>query len=243
MIKYLTEWLQWSYYYAPLIPQTRYIKHVIILILLVYILAVFDIRGFLNGMSLFYLTKRQRQKKLRKCSFKESFTYSRCRDEIPKPWMHYYWFVISIYPIIILFIILINVFCNTNPVAQYAVQLLVRGTVCLSIVVSILIECLFFKIGHGYAYDRWIRSPQERKNNPKCQKNATTAFVVAVVGLILSFLFALDGLILNMIGLVLAARAKAQQRSKANAALVISIIGLVFAMLHTVAGAVLAVAS
>ena len=62
MIKYLTEWLQWSYYHAPLIPQTRYIKHVIILILLVYILAVFDIRGFLNGMSLFYLTKRQRQK-------------------------------------------------------------------------------------------------------------------------------------------------------------------------------------
>lgn len=170
MIKYLTEWLHWSYYHAPLIPQTRYIKHVIILILLVYILAVFDIRGFLNGMSLFYLTKRQRQKKLRKCSFKESFTYSRCRDEIPKPWMHYYWFVISIYPIIILFIILVNVFCNTNPVAQYAVQLLVRGTVCLSIVVSILIECLFFKIGHGYAYDRWIRSPQERKNNPKCQK-------------------------------------------------------------------------
>lgn len=168
MIKYLTEWLQWSYYHAPLIPQTRYIKHVIILILLVYILAVFDIRGFLNGMSLFYLTKRQRQKKLRKCSFKESFTYSRCRDEIPKPWMHYYWFVISIYPILILFIILINVFCNTNPVAQYAVQLLVRGTVCLSIVVSILIECLFFKIGHGYAYDRWIRSPQERKNNLKC---------------------------------------------------------------------------
>ena len=52
MIKYLTEWLQWSYYHAPLIPQTRYIKHVIILVLLVYILAVFDIRGFLNGMSL-----------------------------------------------------------------------------------------------------------------------------------------------------------------------------------------------
>lgn len=241
MIKYLTEWLQWSYYHAPLIPQTRYIKHVIILILLVYILAVFDIRGFLNGMSLFYLTKRQRQKKLRKCSFKESFTYSRCRDEIPKPWMHYYWFVISIYPILILFIILINVFCNTNPIAQYAVQLLVRGTVCLSIVVSILIECLFFKIGHGYAYDRWIRSPQERKNNLKCQKNATTAFAVAVVGLILSFLFALDGLVLNMIGLVLAARAKVQQRSKANAALVISIIGLVFAVLHMVVGAVWAV--
>ena len=209
-----------------------------ILILLVYILAVFDIRGFLNGMSLFYLTKRQRQKKLRKCSFKESFTYSRCRDEIPKPWMHYYWFVISIYPILILFIILINVLCNTNPIAQYAVQLLVRGTVCLSIVVSILIECLFFKIGHGYAYDRWIRSPQERKNNLKCQKNATTAFVVAVVGLILSFLFALDGLVLSMIGIVLAARAKAQQRSKANAALVISIIGLVFAVLHMVVGAV-----
>lgn len=62
MIKYLTEWLQWSYYHAPLIPQTRYIKHVIILILLVYILAVFDIRGFLNGMSLFYLTKRQARK-------------------------------------------------------------------------------------------------------------------------------------------------------------------------------------
>lgn len=243
MIKYLTEWLQWSYYHAPLIPQTRYIKHVIILILLVYILAVFDIRGFLNGMSLFYLTKRQRQKKLRKCSFKESFTYSRCRDKIPKPWMHYYWFVISIYPILILFIILINVFCNTNPIAQYAVQLLVRGTVCLSIVVSILIECLFFKIGHGYAYDRWIRSPQERKNNLKCQKNATTAFVVAIVGLILSFLFALDGLVLSMIGLVLAARAKVQQRSKANAALVISIIGLVFAVLHMAVGAVWAVAS
>lgn len=77
MIKYLTEWLQWSYYHASLIPQTRYIKHVIILILLVYILAFFDIGGFLNGMSLFYLTKRQRQKKLRKCSFKESFTYSK----------------------------------------------------------------------------------------------------------------------------------------------------------------------
>lgn len=70
------------------------------------------------------------------------------------------------------------------------------------------------------------------------KKNATTAFVVAIVGLILSFLFALDGLVLSMIGLVLAARAKVQQRSKANAALVISIIGLVFAVLHMVVGAV-----
>ena len=76
------------------------------------------------------------------------------------------------------------------------------------------------------------------KNNLKCQKNATTAFAVAVVGLILSFLFAVDGLVLSMICLVLTARAKAQQRSKANAALVISIIGLVFAVLHMVVGAV-----
>ena len=46
-----------------------------------------------------------------------------------------------------------------------------------------------------------------------------------------------------MIGIVLAARAKVQQRSKANAALVTSIIGLVFAVLHMVVGAVWAVAS
>ena len=48
------------------------------------------------------------------------------------------------------------------------------------------------------------------------KKNATAALVVAIIGLILSLLFALDGLVLSMIGIVLAARAKAQQRSKSK---------------------------
>ena len=128
-------------------------------------------------MSLFYLTKRQRQKKLRKCPFKESLTYSRCRDEIPKPWLYFYWFVLSIYPILLLFIALINVFCGTNPIAQYIVQILARGIFCLSIIISTVIEGLFFKIGHGYAYDRWILSPQERKNKVKYKKNVVGGII------------------------------------------------------------------
>lgn len=64
------------------------------------------------------------------------------------------------------------------------------------------------------------------------KKSATAALVVAIIGLILSLLFALGGLVLSIIGIVLAAKAKAQQWSKANAALVISIIGLVIAVLN-----------
>ena len=63
------------------------------------------------------------------------------------------------------------------------------------------------------------------------KKSATAALVVAIIGLILSLLFALGGLVLSIIGIVLAAKAKAQQWNKANAALVISIIGLVLAVL------------
>ena len=74
------------------------------------------------------------------------------------------------------------------------------------------------------------------------KKNATAALVVAIIGLILSLLFALGGLVLSIIGIVLAAKAKAQQWSKANAALVISIIGLVLAVLNMVVGAILAAA-
>ena len=47
---------------------------------------------------------------------------------------------------------------------------------------------------------------------------------------------------MSIIGIVLAAKAKAQPWSKANAALVISIIGLVLAVLNMVVGAILAAA-
>lgn len=74
------------------------------------------------------------------------------------------------------------------------------------------------------------------------KKSATAALVVAIIGLILSLLFALGRLVLSIIGIVLAAKAKAQQWRKANAALVISIIGLVLAVLNMVVGAILAAA-
>ena len=82
----------------------------------------------------------------------------------------------------------------------------------------------------------------ERRIDMETKKSATAALVVAIIGLILSLLFALGGLVLSIIGIVLAAKAKAQQWSKANAALVISIIGLVLAVLNMVVGAILAAA-
>ena len=128
-----------------------------------------------------------------------------------------------------LFIVFVNIFYKTNPVVQYAVQLLAKGVWYAFLIKIFTIDILFSKFGRNdYAYDRWILSPQDRKNKMKVKhKNATAALVVSIIGLILSLLFYLEGLVLSILGIVLAEKAKAQQWSKANAALLISIIGLV----------------
>ena len=76
----------------------------------------------------------------------------------------------------------------------------------------------------------------------KTNNKLTAALVVSIIGLILSLVFALGGLIVCAIGLVMAVKARAKALGgKATGAMVCSIVGLAFSVLNMIAGAVLAV--
>lgn len=77
VINYIIHCIQWNYQYDPWITADEYNDHPLLSIFLLYILAIFTIRQFLNGMGMHFLTKRQCQKKLRNASLRERLTYSR----------------------------------------------------------------------------------------------------------------------------------------------------------------------
>lgn len=170
----LLEILEQTYLYDPIIPKSEYWKYPVGMIFIEYIVIVAIFRKFLNGMYLFFLTKRQSQKKMRGLTFKESLTYSRFRDEIPNGWIYFYWFVIGFFPSIMIPAFIIQTVYGADPFVEYVIQLFTHTMAAIAILVLVIFEIAFYG-EDGFAYDRWILSPKERKRRlaEKEKKKAT----------------------------------------------------------------------
>lgn len=163
VINYIIHCIQWDYQYDPWITADEYNDHPVLSIFLLYILAIFTIRQFLNGMGMHFLTKRQCQKKLRNASLRERLTYSRLRDEIPTGWMGIYWGIIIFYPSMMFLVVLFQLLYGTDPFIEYVIQLLVKIILFAFGICIGLVLILFYAKGNSLAYDRWLVDPKTRK--------------------------------------------------------------------------------
>lgn len=162
--------MRWSYYYDPWIEVSDYNDNLILSIFLLYLVQIFILRQFLNGMYMHFLTKRQCQKKMRKLTLKERFTYSRCRDEIPTGWIYFYWFIIIIYPIIMTAVMIIQTVYATDPFVEYILQIFEKAILYISGLRSAIILVLFYSKGNSFAYDRWLVDPKTRKERREAKQ-------------------------------------------------------------------------
>lgn len=156
MINYIIHCIQWDYQYDPWITADEYNDHPLLSIFLLYILAIFTIRQFLNGMGMHFLTKRQCQKKLRNASLRERLTYSRFRDEIPTGWMGIYWGIIIFYPSMMFLVVLFQLLYGTDPFIEYVIQILVKIILFAFGICIGLVLILFYAKGNSLAYDMML---------------------------------------------------------------------------------------
>lgn len=136
-------------------------KNQIIVILLCFLIAFLDIRGFLCGIKRYQLNNSAYKKRKKGETFKEWLFYSRYKEEIPKMLRALYYTVLIIHPVcltVCLFAHIITLPLNLGG----ALAFFIAG---FDVIWMLVLALLFWSPGPGYAYERWIT--KKRGQNKK----------------------------------------------------------------------------
>ena len=136
-------------------------KNQIIVILLCFLIAFLDIRGFLYGIKRYQLNNSAYKKRKKGETFKEWLFYSRYKEEIPKMLRVLYYTVLVIHPVCLIacvFAYIITLSLNLGEV----LAIFIAG---FDVVWMLVIALLFWNPRRDYAYERWItkKRGQNRK--------------------------------------------------------------------------------
>ena len=136
-------------------------KNQIIVIVLCFLIAFLDVRGFLYGVKRFQLNNSAYKKRKKGETFKEWLFYSRYKEEIPKTLRVLYYTVLVIHPVCLIacvFTYIITLSLNLGG----ALAIFIAG---FDVVWMLVIALLFWSPGRDYAYERWItkKRGQNRK--------------------------------------------------------------------------------
>ena len=128
------------------------IKGQIVVITSCFLIFLGFIRNFLYGVKRYQLNNSAYKKRKKDESVKEWLLYTRYRNEIPKPLLALYFYILLIHPIglsccIILYFI--NLSYNIGETVAVVIA-------CLDVAISLLLSVLFWSPGKEYAYGRWI---------------------------------------------------------------------------------------
>ena len=139
------------------------VKNQIIVILLSFLIAFLDVRGFLYGIKRYQLNNSAYKKRKKGENFKEWLFYSRYKEEIPKILRVLYYTVLIIHPtclIVCLFVHILTLPLNLGE----ALAFFIAG---FDVVWMLVIGLLFWSPGPGYAYERWITKKRGQKRKKK----------------------------------------------------------------------------
>ena len=138
-------------------------KNQIIVIVLCFLIAFLDVRGFLYGVKRFQLNNSAYKKRKKGETFKEWLFYSSYKEEIPKILRVLYYSILIIHPaclIICLFACAIKMPMKIGGTLAIAVA-------SFDVVWMLVIAVFFWSPGRDYAYERWITKKHGQKRDKK----------------------------------------------------------------------------
>lgn len=138
-------------------------KNQVIVILLCFLIAFLDVRGFLYGIKRYQLNNSAYKKRKKGESFKEWLFYSRYKEELPKMLRVLYYTVLIIHPVCLIacvFAYIITLSLNFGG----ALAIFIAG---FDVVWMLVIALLFWSPGRDYAYERWITKKRGQNRKKK----------------------------------------------------------------------------
>ena len=127
-------------------------KNQIIVILLCFLIAFLDIRGFLYGIKRYQLNNSAYKKRKKGETFKEWLFYSRYKEEIPKMLRVLYYTVLVIHPVCLIACVVACIITLSVNLGE-ALAIFIAG---FDVIWMLVLALLFWSPGPGYAYERWI---------------------------------------------------------------------------------------
>lgn len=138
-----------------------------IMITLMLLVSMVFIHGFIGGFIHHLLNKNAIKKRRKGQTIKESLTFSRFKDVLPKSCFIFYYFIIVLHFVFLLVIsIFIMIDCSADSIRKVFGFLFCFDCVWISVVW--LLFCS--PNSKSYAYDRWFE--KETKKNKKQKKKA-----------------------------------------------------------------------
>ena len=136
-------------------------KNQIIVILLSFLIAFLDVRGFFYGIKRYQLNNSAYKKRKKEETFKEWLFYSRYKEEIPKILRVLYYTVLIIHPTCLIVCLIVHIITLPLNLGE-ALAFFIAG---FDVVWMLVIGLLFWSPGRDYAYERWItkKRGQNRK--------------------------------------------------------------------------------
>ena len=138
-------------------------KNQIIVILLSFLIAFLDVRGFFYGIKRYQLNNSAYKKRKKEETFKEWLFYSRYKEEIPKMLRVLYYTVLVIHPVCLIACLIVHIITLPLNLGE-ALAFFIAG---FDVVWMLVIGVLFWSPGRDYAYERWITKKRGQKQNKK----------------------------------------------------------------------------
>ena len=138
-------------------------KNQIIVILLSFLIAFLDVRGFFYGIKRYQLNNSAYKKRKKEETFKEWLFYSRYKEEIPKILRVLYYTVLIIHPTCLIVCLIVHIITLPLNLGE-ALAFFIAG---FDVVWMLVIGLLFWSPGRDYAYERWITKKRGQKQNKK----------------------------------------------------------------------------
>ena len=131
----------------------------VVVVVLFFLISLFDIRGFLYGIMRYQLNNSAYKKRKMGENFKEWLFYSRYKGEIPKVLRILYYTVLTIHPVCAIICVLVDVIGVTSNLGWFlAVTIVIFDSAWM-----LIIGLFFWSPGRDYAYERWVRKKRGRK--------------------------------------------------------------------------------
>ena len=138
-------------------------KNQVIVILLCFLIAFLDIRGFLYGIKRYQLNNSAYKKRKKGETFKEWLFYGRYKEEIPKILRVFYYTVLIIHPVCLIACVFAHIITLPLNLGE-ALAFFIAG---FDVVWMLVIALLFWNPGPDYAYERWITKKRGQKRKDR----------------------------------------------------------------------------
>ena len=139
------------------------LSHQIIVIVLMYLVSIWLLRGFIDGVKRYLLNNSAYKKSKKTETFKDWLFYDKYREMFPKALLVFYFVVLFIHPLCIAICVVMNLM-GISPLLGRAVAIFIFG---FDILWAMVLSLMFWSSKPRCPYERWIEKKRGQKKNKK----------------------------------------------------------------------------